>query len=367
MTRPAALPISPAALLTLGLLALGGIGGALMSLTPSPMPWLMGSLFATGLVAAFRGRDFPSGYAFPARFRFVFTAIVGALIGGRIDPDMLARVSDLWKSLATVSLFVVLAHVWNYQLFRRLAGYDRQTAFFAGTPGGLIESMEMGAAHGADVRLLTLQHYWRIILVIVLVPAGLSLLHGEVLGSAGGMRLSADARGDLSGLPVLALVAAAGLLGGRALGLPAAPLVGPLALAAAGSALGVFDLHSPAWVVALAQVVIGVSIGARFIGVTARMVRRSIGYALISVVGMMSLGGLLAVITAPLVGEGVEVMFISMAPGGAIEMGLVALSLSVNPAFVAFHHLYRIAFAVLDLTLASRWMGLAGAAGGDRG
>ena len=34
-------------------------------------------------------------------------------------------------------LFVVIAYVLGYQFFRRVGGYDRATALFAGMPGGL--------------------------------------------------------------------------------------------------------------------------------------------------------------------------------------------------------------------------------------
>lgn len=276
---------SPQGLLTLALLGLGTLGGALMSLSPGPMPWMMGSLFATGLAAALRGRDFPSKYRFPFRVREGFVALIGTLIGARVEPEMLSRVSELWISLAAVTVFVILAHTWNYQLFRRLAGYDRVTSFYAGTPGGLIDSVELGQASGANVQLLTLQQYWRVILVIVLVPTGLSLLHGEALGSVAGVKLSDDAGSDLSGMPVLLVVAAAGLTLGRVLKLPAGPLVGSMGLSAVLSATGLVHLHSPNWVMAVAQVVIGVSIGARFIGITGKMVRMSILYAMVSVGG----------------------------------------------------------------------------------
>lgn len=309
------------------------------------------------LAAALRGRDFPSKYRFPFRVREGFVALIGTLIGARVEPEMLSRVSELWISLAAVTVFVILAHTWNYQLFRRLAGYDRVTSFYAGTPGGLIDSVELGQASGANVQLLTLQQYWRVILVIVLVPTGLSLLHGEALGSVAGVKLSDDAGSDLSGMPVLLVVAAAGLTLGRVLKLPAGPLVGSMGLSAVLSATGLVHLHSPNWVMAMAQVVIGVSIGARFIGITGKMVRMSILYAMVSVGGMLLIGMAIARLTAPLVGEGFEVMFISMAPGGAMEMGLVALSLSVNPAFVTFHHLYRIGIAVLDLTVVGPRLG----------
>ncbi len=65
MPRLIALPPKPILWVTLGLLALGGLGGALVSLTPAPMPWMMGSLAVTALVVVLRGADLPQGYRFP--------------------------------------------------------------------------------------------------------------------------------------------------------------------------------------------------------------------------------------------------------------------------------------------------------------
>lgn len=343
--------------MTLELLAVGGIGGTLAAFLPVPMPYLMGSLMAAALWCGLRGGAIPEGYVFPSKLRMGFIAIIGSLIGARVDPVFLAQAPQMWISLLAVTVFVLLAHVWNYQMFRRVAGFDPATSFYCGTPGGLIESIEMGDAAGADVRLLTLQHYWRVILVILIVPTGLSILHGAPLGSAGGMRLSSDSVSDLSGLPMLLAVAALGLLAARVLHLPAGPLLGALLVSGIASATGLVDLHSPDWVVSLSQAIIGVSLGARFVGITWRMIRRSIGFALLSILGMLAIGAALAVVSAPLVGEEFEVLFISMAPGGAIEMGLVALSLAVNPAFVTFHHLYRIGLAVFDIMVVGRMLG----------
>ena len=54
-------------------------------------------------------------------------------------------------------------------------------------------------------------------------------------------------------------------------------------------------------------------------------------------------------------GEAVDVLLITLAPGGVTEMALVALSLHANPAFVTIHHIYRIVLTVLTLGVITRW------------
>ena len=88
------------------------------------------------------------------------------------------------------------------------------------------------------------------------------------------------------------------------------------------------------------------------------MLRVAIGLAVMSVGAMLALGVGMSVIINAITGQPTQVMVLSFAPGGVTEMGLVALSLSANPAMVAFHHLYRITLTVLEMSILARWLGL---------
>ncbi len=342
-------------LFTAGLLVLGAAGGELAKLINAPLPWMMGSLVTSALAVGFLPGRFPEGYRFPMGFRMIFISVIGVMIGAQVDADLLSQWRDLIFSLAGITVFVVAAHAVNYHLFRRFGRYDRVTAFYCATPGGVMESIALGEAAGADIRVLTLQQFLRIILVVVSVPIGLSLLHGEPLGSSAGLTFSRDGA-SLSAIPVLLIVGALGLLVGRGLRMPAGQLTGPLVIAAALSGAGLIDLNPPGWTIAVAQIVIGTSLGVRFIGVTARMLRVGLGLAVVSVGMMLGLGVALSVLIHQITGQPVEVLVLSFAPGGVTEMGLVALSLSANPAIVAFHHLYRITITVLEMAVLGRWL-----------
>ncbi|WP_102107107.1 AbrB family transcriptional regulator [Oceaniglobus roseus] len=349
-------PTRPALIFTAALLALGAVGGEVARLVSMPLPWMLGSLITTALVVAFLPKRIPAGYRFSQPFRMVFIAIIGAMIGAQLTAEVFQQWPRYILSLAGVTLFVALAHGWNYWMFRRIGGYDRPTAFFCGTPGGLMESIAMGEAAGADIRVLTIQQFLRIILVVSLVPLGLSIFHGHPVGSAAGIGFSQGA-GEMAAIPVLLLVAALGLVLGVKLKLPAGQLIGPLIVAGAATLSGLVVLDPPNWVISVAQVVIGVSLGVRFIGITGRMLGRALGLSLASVAGMLVLGALLAGALNLWTGQPFEVLLLSFAPGGVTEMGLVALSLAANPAVVAFHHLYRIVLTVVQMSVLSRWIG----------
>jgi uncharacterized protein len=335
-------------------LATGAAGGLLASQTLLPLPYMLGSLIATAVLSALLGRRFPSGYKFPQNIRLIFLAVIGVMIGAQVSPDLVAMLPAMAVSFTALTLFVGMAHAGNYAIFRHIGGYDRPTAFYSGTPGGLMESIAMGEEAGADIAILTMQQFLRIILVISLLPIGLSLWLGAPVGSAGGMTL-ARANVDLTQLPVVVAVGALGLAAGHWLRLPAGQLTGPLFVAGAVSLSGLVPLDMPQWLINDAQIVIGASLGMRFGGLKGRAVLRGLGLGLASVGFMMALAVPLVLLVQRITGAAFDTLLVSFAPGGVTEMALIALSLNANPALVTAHHIYRIILTVIGMSVIARW------------
>lgn len=337
---------------TVALLLLATITGYSGQAIGAPLPFLLGPLLIIGFIATYWPQHLPEGYKFPIWLRICFTAVIGLMIGARITPDLFSNASRLLISLAALSGFVVLAHSYNYLIFRRIGGYDRSTAFFSATPGGLYESISMGEAAGADMSRLLLQQFMRIIVVVTTVPIGLSLWTGEAVGSSSGISM---AKGVVPWqmLPELALAGGAGFLLGRMLRLPAWQLIGPMAVAGLLSLTGLVELAVPQWLVNVAQIIIGTALGMRFTGLSRGLILRGVGLGLLSVGGMLAMAAVIALILLPLYEDGFDVLLISFAPGGVTEMALIALSLHANPALVTLHHVFRIILTVFVL-IASR-------------
>ena len=132
-------------------------------------------------------------------------------------------------------------------------------------------------------------------------------------------------------------------------------MTGPMALAAILSLTGWLSVELPQWLVNLAQMVLGTALGMRFTGLSRGLLLRGAGLALLAVGAMLAIGVALAAGLHALTGEAVDVLVISLAPGGVTEMALVALSLQANPAFVTLHHIYRIVLTVLVIGTAARF------------
>ncbi len=327
-------------------LCLGAVGGALAWWARLPLGFLLGSLVVVGVTAAAGWRPFGRAMLLPARLRFSFVPVIGVAIGGAFTPAVAQEALGWGPSLLALCVFVPTAHGIGYFIYRR-GGLARVDAFFGAVPGGLIESVQLGEEAGADVRLLTVLQFLRLILTIISVPMMFWALTGTPVGSASGAQMvGADAP---LGLWEVAVLIAAGLVGvamGRLLRLPGWIITGPILVSSLVHGLGWVEGVPPGWLVAVTQVVLGTGLGARFAGVDRGMLLRA---------GRLAVGNGVAALTLAFgfaqglhlwVGEPVAAVFLAFAPGGLAEMSLIALSLQMSVIYVTAHHVARIVLAV---------------------
>ncbi|MEM8662732.1 MAG: AbrB family transcriptional regulator [Pseudomonadota bacterium] len=330
----------------IALILLVGLGGGwVAAFLGFPIPYLIGSLVAVACWTIARAAAGRPVVTIPKDARTAFVAIVGVMIGATFTPDLVAILPSLWLSLAAMIPYIGLALGASYAIFRGIGRYDRITALYCAMPGGLIESVSIGEQAGGDVRTLSLQHFIRIVLTVLTIPLLFLVWRGEAVGSAAGQGYSATPAEFVDVAHVLVL-AAIGYVLGPLLRLPAGRLTGPLLLSAITHGTGIWVTASPTWLLTVAQLVIGTGLGALFGGTTVRQLFRAAGLGVLSVGAMLGLGLAFAFALAPFVPMGVEPLFISFAPGGVTEMGLIALSLGASPVLVSAHHVFRIALTV---------------------
>jgi membrane AbrB-like protein len=320
-------------------LAIGALGGAIFKYLTIPLPWMLGALCFTTSAAMGGIR-----VSVPRPLRNGFITILGVMLGAGFTPAVLARADQWLVTLAGLAVWGIVAGGLACLYFRRVPGYDRTTAFFAATPGGLAEMTLVGGQMGGDVRTLSLTHSIRVMATVLVVPIWFRL---EGL-------IGATAPGALVGLfdvsyrdyAILTACAVAGAVLGVKLRLPAATMLGPMALSASVHLAGWSDAQPPYVLTAAAQIVLGCAIGQRFAGATLSGIARTVGHALAVTGIMLGLAILFAAGLARATGEPFSALVLAYAPGGFAEMSLVALALGADTALVASHHLFRIAFVV---------------------
>lgn len=338
--------------------AFGLLGGAVAFGLGAPMPFMLGGIIgAAGFVLWYErgGAQLPK---LSRWVRLVFMSIIGTMIGAQFSPEILTLLPLFWISGLALLPFILLSHAGGFAIMRWIGGYSKRDAYFAALPGGIVDSAALAEEAGADLRIVTAQHFIRIILVVISVPFLFLAISGEAVGSLGGESIAA-ASYNLQDIALILTLALAGLLLGRVLRLPVSHMLGPLLLALGLSVVGVVQIDIPDWMSHLAQYMVGTALGAQFSGVSRRMLARGLGMGVIVGVYMLSLGAGIALVLNPYVPAGFPVLFVSFAAGGLAEMSLIALSLNFNPVIVALHHLTRILMTVtVGSFLAKRVFGL---------
>ncbi|MEL7462276.1 MAG: AbrB family transcriptional regulator [Pseudomonadota bacterium] len=336
-------------------LVTGAAGGAIATLIGAPLPWMLGALFAVAALALSGARPFRITPSYPIWTRNFFVPVIGLSIGSAFSPDVLVAAIDWWPSLLALLIYVPLAHIMGFWAATRLGGLDGPTAFYGTAPGGFIEAIMLGEEDGADPAMLAVLQFLRLALAIVLVPVGLSILQGAAVGSAAGVMIGS---GTLSpgewGL--MAAAAVVGVVAGRAMNLPAAIITGPILLSGALHLLGWVTGAVPFWMVAIVQLIIGVTLGIRFLGRSADVLWTAGRVALVTAAAVLVLAGMITAVLTPLLGLRWEAVYLAFAPGGLAEMTLVAVSLETSVIFVSVHHVARIMLAVYVLRFLRRRM-----------
>ncbi len=331
----------------------GSLGGALFAWLDLPLAWLLGAMFATTL-ASLAGLSLEV----PAEVRLPVMVILGVLIGASFTPDRLAGIL-LWIPSATLLLlYVPTVGLVCLLYLRRAARLAPSTAYFAAAPGGLSEMVLMSERSGADMRTVALVHTVRVLLIVSAAPFFVTLAGGD-----GGLaRMGAEPPVDPGELLLLAVTGAAGAWFATRLGLPAAAFFGGMAASAFVHLSGLAEGSVPGPLLAAAQLVLGASVGSRFRGLAAVTVGRHILAGCGLTLLMFAVTFLFAAAAHLATGLSFVALALAYVPGGVTEMGLVALALGVDPAFVATHHLVRILIVVtlapLLLPLWRRWAGI---------
>ncbi|MFJ1311515.1 AbrB family transcriptional regulator [Agrobacterium sp. P15N1-A] len=321
-------------------LLIGALGGWIMWRLHMPLAWLLGAMIACGL-AALLGLPL----ALPPFVRPRMTATIGVMLGASFSPSVFDHVGVWIVSLLGLSVFIAAAGAAAYIYFRKIAGFDHPTAFFSAMPGGLVEMVTLGAERGGDERMISLIHAARIFLVVLCLPFIIQFVTGHVISRSGSsfVPLSSVELPDL--LWFLAAMAI-GVAAGTLLRFPARYLMGPMAVSAALHYFGVTDFQLPSVILGAAQVVIGATVGCRFVKTPPNLIVRVIGLSIGSTALLLCISLAFAFLIALWTGDRFIGLVLAYSPGGVAEMSLIALSLGIEVPFVVLHHLVRVFLVV---------------------
>ncbi|MBY5770117.1 AbrB family transcriptional regulator [Rhizobium leguminosarum] len=331
-------------------LAIGAIGGRIMWHFHMPLAWLLGAMIACGIAALLR-----LPLALPAFARPPMTATIGAMLGTSFSPSVVEHVGLWIISLCGLTVFIAAAGSIAYLYFRRVAGFDHPTAYFAAMPGGLIEMVTLGAERGGDEKMIALIHAARIFLVVLCLPFLIQFVTGQTIGRSGSSYIPVS-NAELEGLLWFLAAIVTGVTLGTLLRFPARYLMGPMAVSAFLHYFGLTDFQLPSLALSAAQVVIGATVGCRFVKTPPRMILRVIGLSIGSTLLLLCTSLTFAFVISMWTGDRFMGLVLAFSPGGVAEMSLIALSLGIEVPFVVLHHIVRVLLVVAGSTFVFRFM-----------
>ena len=321
--------------------------GALVFLSASlPLPWLFGPM-ASCLIAALCGMQLRTVKLLGDGMR----TILGVAVGATVTWAFLISLPSIWETLLLIPIMVMAIGVAGVWYFKRFAGYDFPTAYYASMPGGLQDMIVFGEEAGGNVRAISLIHATRVLVIVVLLPIVLTALWDVDLSRPPGASIVTFTVDQIAILVACAIV---GWRVAKRLRMFGASILGPLILAAIASLSGILHTRPPAEAIWAAQYFIAMGIGVKYVGITAQELRHDVAAGLGFSTGLLILTtiAILSVLALDLAPP-IETI-LSLAPGGQAELVVLALIVGADMGFVVAHHLFRIFFVILGAPVMAR-------------
>ncbi|WP_439138784.1 AbrB family transcriptional regulator [Roseicyclus sp.] len=313
-------------------LLIGAAGAALFWAIGFPAALLTGPATAVSIAAIMGVRC-----VIPPALRDAVFLLIGVSIGSTVTPEVIATAMAWPLSLAVLLVTLILVLILALIALEKLFRFDRMTAMLSATPGHLSYILGLSTDIGADVPRVALVQSMRVLLLTLVVPVLVALWGVE------GTATLAD-RGMIAPLGLAVIFPLALALGWlfKRIKVPAALLLGAMAVSAVGQGSDLTPGALPAWVVGAAFIAMGSLIGTRFVGVDRSVLASALMAGLVCTFIACGVASLGAVLASELVGLPPAVLLLAFAPGGVEVMAAIAIETGLEPAFVAAHHVFRL-------------------------
>lgn len=312
-------------------LAFGTVGALAFSLLGLPASFLSGSMVAVAAVSIAGVRT-----EVPGGIRDLCFFATGIAMGAGVSPQALVGATKWPVSLAILAIAVPAIGGSAYLFFRRVAGWDNKTAFYASIPGALTFVMALASKSDADLRFVAVSQSIRLFFLVAILPLVL-------IGTSGGLP-SASPQASFIGASDAAFLVAAAIVAVFVLGVlnvPAAAMVGPFLASAILFGSGLVSGAIQPFVLNIALVVLGAMIGNRFGSIELRTLQRLVAVSAGALSVGLAIAFMFAGFTVWVTGFDFGQVLLAFAPGGLEAMIILAFLFDLDPAYVAAHQIAR--------------------------
>jgi membrane AbrB-like protein len=319
-------------------LGIGTVGGVLALWVNLPGGLISGAMIATG-IAAIAGRPL----AVPPMVTQTVLVVLGISLGSVVSRQLIQHVSAYPVTIFLLALATFCSTFGSSFYLQRVHGWDRTSAFLAGSPGALSQITILAVERGADLPAIAVVQTMRVIILTAALPLVLAAT-GVAPAASPGVTFAAASPLGLVELVVGALVVALLL---RLIKFPASWMFGAMIASSVLHGMDLVDGGVPPWVRAVALVGIGSLIGSRFARMRPKVLLGHINAALGSFAIAIAISGLFVAVIALTTRVNLSDIVVAFAPGAMDAMLALALTLHIDPIFVGAHHLSRFVFVTI--------------------
>ncbi len=292
-----------------------------------PAALLLGPMIAAIVIGAAEGTVRVPTIAFA-----LAQGVVGCMIARAMPLSIVARILQDWPVFLAGVISVVAAATALGWLLARWQVLPGTTAIWGSAPGAASAMVIMADAFGADVRLVALMQYLRVVCVTIIA----TIVARIFVGASGGALPQIVWFPPVLWMPFLETVAVAVIcaLLARQLRIPGGSLFLPLLAAVVLQDAAGMKIELPPWLLAASYAVIGWSIGLRFTRSILVYAARAFPRLLGSILVLTGICGLFSGILVIAKGTDPLTAYLAFSPGGADAVAIITASSNVDQPFV---------------------------------
>lgn len=309
------------------LLALSAVLSFVLFRLHLPAAPLLGPLIA-GITLSLRG----AAIRLPRPFFISAQAIIGCMIARALTPSIFGVLAANWALVLIILLSTLAISALTGWLLVRYSSLPGATGAWGSSPGGASAMVVMAQEYGADVRLVALMQYLRVLFV---VGAAVMVVRFALGGEAQEMTQDIVWFPPLTfNLPLtLLLTAVAGWLGLR-LRIPSGAMLLPMLAGALAQGEGVLLLELPEWLLVLAYTALGWTVGLQFNREIFMLALKTLPQIIAAIVGLIALCALMALALTHLLPLDFLTAYLATSPGGLDTVAIIAVGTRADMSFI---------------------------------
>lgn len=315
-----------------------------------PIPFLLGGLLTAIVCKTFAQR---AQVSWPKQLREYALMIAGYGIGSTFTADTWSNFLRELRGVTEATVVILGASLLLAFVTAKLARENLKSCIMGMLPGGMTLTMLLAEDDDeVNPNVVMVMQVIRLLSVVITVPfLVIWLLDAKVVGSA----VSMPNHGGVHWLVFIPLAILGSFIAIK-IHLPTPKLLGPILATAAFAVYSNGVQPVPVYLMASAQVSIGLFMGMQLDAKRILATKKMVPYILIGTAFLIVVSIGMANVLSARYGFSLITAFLAMAPGGIAEMSLAGMSMNENVSVILTYQLVRVLAINIGIPPLLKWM-----------